>query len=94
LPIVHAAATKLFLTPLNLVVWAKTNAGMGSLYRSQHDSAVIAASLVIARVEVFRGGRPGVGRLAQRLRQYATDRFRARRTRLGLRPYPRVDGAR
>ena len=37
LPIVHAAATKLFLTPLNLVVWAKTNAGMGSLYRSQHE---------------------------------------------------------
>lgn len=25
------------LTPLNLVVWAKTNAGMGSLYRSQHE---------------------------------------------------------
>ena len=37
LPIVHMAATKLFLTPLNLVVWAKTNAGMGSLYRSQHE---------------------------------------------------------
>jgi DNA modification methylase len=25
------------LIPLNLVVWAKTNAGMGSLYRSQHE---------------------------------------------------------
>ena len=37
LPIVHAAATALGLTPLNLVVWAKTNAGMGSLYRSQHE---------------------------------------------------------
>ena len=36
-PIVHAAATKLGLTPLNLIVWAKTNAGMGSLYRSQHE---------------------------------------------------------
>ncbi len=36
-PIVHAAATKLSLTPLNLIVWAKTNAGMGSLYRSQHE---------------------------------------------------------
>jgi hypothetical protein len=23
--------------PLNLIVWAKTNAGMGSLYRSQHE---------------------------------------------------------
>jgi len=37
LPIAHAAATGLGLTPLNLVVWAKTNAGMGSLYRSQHE---------------------------------------------------------
>ncbi len=36
-PIVHAAAVKLGLTPLNLIVWTKTNAGMGSLYRSQHE---------------------------------------------------------
>ncbi len=36
-PIVHAAAVKLGLVPLNLIVWAKTNAGMGSLYRSQHE---------------------------------------------------------
>jgi DNA modification methylase len=36
-PIVHSAATKLGLVPLNLIVWAKSNAGMGSLYRSQHE---------------------------------------------------------
>jgi DNA modification methylase len=36
-PIVHAAAVKAGLAPLNLIVWAKTNAGMGSLYRSQHE---------------------------------------------------------
>ena len=36
-PTVHAAAAKLGLVPLNLVVWKKTNAGMGSLYRSQHE---------------------------------------------------------
>jgi DNA modification methylase len=36
-PTVSAAAAKLRLAPLNLVVWAKTNAGMGSLYRSQHE---------------------------------------------------------
>ncbi len=35
--IVQAAATHLGLTPLNFIVWAKTNAGMGSLYRSQHE---------------------------------------------------------
>jgi DNA modification methylase len=36
-PVVHAAATQSALTALNLVVWNKTNAGMGSLYRSQHE---------------------------------------------------------
>jgi DNA modification methylase len=34
---VHLAAVKVGLVPPNLVVWAKTNAGMGSLYRSQHE---------------------------------------------------------
>jgi DNA modification methylase len=37
LPIVHATATGLGLSPVNLIVWAKSNAGMGSLYRSQHE---------------------------------------------------------
>ncbi len=36
-PTVSTAAARLGLTPLNLIVWAKTNAGMGSLYRSQHE---------------------------------------------------------
>jgi DNA modification methylase len=36
-PTVHAAATAQGLAALNLIVWAKTNAGMGSLYRSQHE---------------------------------------------------------
>ena len=36
-PTIHAAAIQSSLTPLNLVVWNKTNAGMGSLYRSQHE---------------------------------------------------------
>jgi DNA modification methylase len=34
---VHSAVGNLGLVPLNLIVWAKTNAGMGSLYRSQHE---------------------------------------------------------
>jgi DNA modification methylase len=37
LPIVHASATALGLTPLDLIVWAKANAAMGDLYRSQHE---------------------------------------------------------
>jgi DNA modification methylase len=36
-PTLHSAAAKLGLVPLNLIVWAKSNAGMGSLYRSQHE---------------------------------------------------------
>jgi hypothetical protein len=36
-PAVHAAATAVGRDPLNLVVWSKTNAGMGSLYRSAHE---------------------------------------------------------
>lgn len=34
---VSAAASAAGLEQLNLIVWAKTNAGMGSLYRSQHE---------------------------------------------------------
>jgi DNA modification methylase len=37
LPAVNAASFRLDLERLNLIVWAKTNAGMGSLYRSQHE---------------------------------------------------------
>jgi DNA modification methylase len=36
-PTVHSAAVKAGLFPLNVVVWGKTNAGMGSLYRSQYE---------------------------------------------------------
>jgi DNA modification methylase len=36
-PAVITAALQLDLIPINLIVWAKTNAGMGSLYRSQHE---------------------------------------------------------
>jgi len=43
-----AAGTQAFDAFLNLCVWAKTNGGMGSLYRSQHEL-----------VFVFRKGREG-----------------------------------
>jgi DNA modification methylase len=36
-PTVFAAASMLALNSLSLIVWTKTNAGMGSLYRSQHE---------------------------------------------------------
>ena len=37
LPFIHVRATALSLTPLDLVVWAKANAGAGNLYRSPHE---------------------------------------------------------
>jgi DNA modification methylase len=36
-PAVVAAALQLGLAPFDLIVWAKTNGGMGNLYRSQHE---------------------------------------------------------
>jgi hypothetical protein len=36
-PAVVAAALQLGLAPFDLIVWTKTNGGMGSLYRSQHE---------------------------------------------------------
>jgi DNA modification methylase len=36
-PTVHAAATKLGLDPLDLIVWVKANVGMGKLYRPRHE---------------------------------------------------------
>ena len=38
MPIIDKAAKTLGLEALNLIVWAKTNAGMGSLYRSRTSS--------------------------------------------------------
>ena len=34
---VHSAAISHHLTLLNLIIWSKSNAGLGSLYRSQHE---------------------------------------------------------
>ena len=36
-PLMYAAAAQNSLEALNLIVWTKTNAGMGSLYRSRHE---------------------------------------------------------
>jgi len=39
--LLNAAANTQRLTPQNLCVWAKTNAGMGSFYRSQHELVAV-----------------------------------------------------
>jgi DNA modification methylase len=60
LPTVHSAAARAGLTPLNLIVWAKTNGGMGSLYRSQHELLPLftkGAAPHVNNVELGRRGR-------------------------------------
>jgi DNA modification methylase len=60
LPTVHSVAANLDLVPLNLIVWAKTNAGMGSLYRSQHELLPLfkkGAASHVNNVELGRRGR-------------------------------------
>lgn len=59
-PIVCTAAAKLSLTPLNLIIWAKTNAGMGSLYRSQHELLPLfkkGSAAHINNINLGKGGR-------------------------------------
>lgn len=41
LPELYAACAALNLVPINLCVWTKANAGMGSLYRSQHELVLV-----------------------------------------------------
>ncbi|MBM0202938.1 DNA modification methylase [Micromonospora sp. STR1s_5] len=56
---IAGAAEGLGLTQLNLVVWAKTNAGMGSLYRSQHELLPLFKKGAIDHVNNVRLGRKG-----------------------------------
>jgi DNA modification methylase len=58
-PTVHAAATALGLSPVNLIVWVKTNAGMGSQYRSQHELLPLFKIGTAAHVNNIELGRHG-----------------------------------
>lgn len=81
---VQAAAAALGLTPLNLVVWSKTNAGMGSLYRSQHELLPLfrkGSGAIVNNVALGRKGRwrsnvwvyPGASSLGSDARKGLTD---------------------
>jgi DNA modification methylase len=59
LSIVHAAATALALTPLDLVVWAKANAGAGSLYRSGYELLPLFKKGTAAHVNNLSVGKRG-----------------------------------
>lgn len=56
----QCVATKLKLAQVNLCVWVKSNAGMGSFYRSQHELIFVFAkegAKVLNNVELGRYGR-------------------------------------
>ena len=53
------AAVKVGLVPSNLVVWAKTNAGMGRLYRSQYELLPLFKSGSAPHVNYVEPGKRG-----------------------------------
>ncbi len=60
LPEILAAGQRAYTSQLNLCVWSKSQAGMGSLYRSQHELALVFKSGTAAHrnnVELGRFGR-------------------------------------
>lgn len=60
LPALNTAALFVYDRTLNLIVWAKTNAGMGSLYRSQHELILVSKKGTAPHqnnVELGRNGR-------------------------------------
>lgn len=62
LPELFAAVEAARLTLLNLCVWAKTNAGMGSFYRSQHEMILAAKKGTAPHVNTFDLGKKGRSR--------------------------------
>ena len=62
LPELFAALEKVGLTPLNLCVWAKTNAGMGTFYRSQHEMVLAVKKGNAPHINNFELGKKGRSR--------------------------------
>jgi DNA modification methylase len=87
-PTVCAAALALHLQPINLIVWAKTNAGMGSLYRSQHELLPLFKNGKSPHVNNVRLGRNG--RWRSNIWQYAGASSMGSDARAGLREHPTV----
>lgn len=56
------AVERVGLTPMNLCVWAKTNAGMGTFYRSQHELIYISKKASAPHINNFELGKKGRSR--------------------------------
>ena len=88
LPIVNEAAKKVGLEPLNLIVWAKTNAGLGSLYRSQHELLPLYKKGVAPHVNNIALGKKG--RWRSNLWTYPGASSLGSDARCGLQDHPTV----
>ncbi|HYF55743.1 MAG TPA: DNA methyltransferase, partial [Salinarimonas sp.] len=88
LPVVQEASRRLGLVPLNLVVWSKTNAGMGSLYRSQHELLPLYKKGEEAHVNNVELGRKG--RWRSNVWSYAGASSLGSDARAGLKEHPTV----
>ncbi|BBI98696.1 methyltransferase [Ferrigenium kumadai] len=62
LPELFTATGRAGLTPMNLCVWAKTNAGMGTFYRSQHEMVLAAKHGTAPHINNFELGKKGRSR--------------------------------
>jgi DNA modification methylase len=62
LPELFAATEQVGLTPMNLCVWAKTNAGMGTFYRSQHEMVLVTKKGTATHINNFELGKKGRSR--------------------------------
>lgn len=62
LPELFLAVEQVELTPLNLCVWAKTNAGMGTFYRSQHEMVLAVKKGSAPQINNFELGKKGRSR--------------------------------
>jgi DNA modification methylase len=85
---VHAAATRLALSSINLIVWEKTNAGMGSLYRSQHELLPLFRSGAAQHVNNVQLGKNGRSR--SNIWKYAGASSLGSDARRGLKDHPTV----
>jgi DNA modification methylase len=89
-PMVAAAAAKLDLRPLNLIVWTKTNGGMGSLYRSQHELLPLFKKGDAIPVNNIQLGRRGRGRGRSNVWSYPGASSIGSDARRGLEDHPTV----
>lgn len=87
-PTANAAAMRLGLAPLNLIIWAKTNGGMGSLYRPQHELLPLFKKAPVPHVNNVELGKRG--RLRSIVWTYPGASSLGSDARRGLKDHPTV----